>query len=286
LGDHATAEFFNAYTSASLIDVRVVRIYVGASGYSRGVNDVSGILLEYHNQDKPVIVGQCIEECGYLELSPGERITETSLWIWNTWNDKSWAQANIGITSGIRIVTSKRQAVEVVHDSPGQMRIKFCNNHFEELVCILTKLLLITAPDKIQNRIIWVFNSSWDHVRVCSNQVSKENDKPSFFLSFPPAPGFTVEKIFWQYDTDGNESAVTSIEISFNNTIILGISFVYASGLVSTLGYNEGETAVMKIEPGEELIRFDWDFVNPDGCQHMAVSYITRCFECSSTKFT
>jgi hypothetical protein len=138
LGYPAPLEFYNATTSASLLNVRALRIFCGTSGHSRSFNDVSGLWFEYYDQHKPTIVGQWIEERGSLELSRGEKITEISFWTSNTTN-KVWAKTHIGITSGIRIVTSEGQTKEVGCDAPGQIYFRSCSNRFEELVGILAK---------------------------------------------------------------------------------------------------------------------------------------------------
>jgi hypothetical protein len=139
LGNPAPLEFYNAYTSASLLNIRTLRISYGASGHSRSPNDVSGLWFEYYDQDKPTIVGQWIEECGSLDLAQCETITQISFWISNTRNYQAWGKNNIGITSGIRIVTSKGQTKEVVSDAPGTIYLRSCSNRFEELVRLIAE---------------------------------------------------------------------------------------------------------------------------------------------------
>jgi hypothetical protein len=87
-------------------------------------------------------------------------------------------------------------------------------------------------------------------------------------------PDLLVEKIFWHYDTNGKNSSVTSIEVTTNDLrMVCGVSFIYASGVRSTLGYDdEGSKIIMNLEPSESLIRVDLDNNTYEGFQHIAVS--------------
>jgi hypothetical protein len=86
-------------------------------------------------------------------------------------------------------------------------------------------------------------------------------------------PDLIVEKIFWHYDANRKKSPVITIEVNTNDKMVCGISFIYASGVRSTLGYgDEGSKTIMNLEPAEKLIRVDLDNNTYEGFQHIAVS--------------
>lgn len=121
-------------TTASLSNVRRVRISSGADDRSRLSEHISGLWLEYHDTQRPCIIGQWINESDNFELSPGTELTEIS--IWSSDERKSLqGQPELGKIIALQFLLSSGQLWSFGQtDLADSLRLTFRANIFEKLV--------------------------------------------------------------------------------------------------------------------------------------------------------
>ncbi|RFU33930.1 hypothetical protein B7463_g2438, partial [Scytalidium lignicola] len=160
-----------AFTYASLSNIRCIRISQGKIGHSRTSQHISGLWLEYYDSGRPVIIGQWMTEIDSLELAVNERLTEVSIMTACEFINPE-CKPNLGRVIGINFVTSCGKSKQILkEDSRGHTCLNFRANIFEDL-----------------GAIVWVFDSSWDHVRILSRRASqKENMSLVPLLYGPPS---------------------------------------------------------------------------------------------------
>ncbi|KAK2794439.1 hypothetical protein FQN50_009909 [Emmonsiellopsis sp. PD_5] len=206
------------HTEASLRDVRSIRFSCGNEGRPRGVLNISGMWIEYQQPCRAQIVGQWILECGSLRFLEGEKITEICVWMSKD-RVSSEGRASLGRVVGIQITSSLQRLMALGQQTPLKtMILRFRENSLETL-----------------DNIIWDFNPDWDHLRV----VGSGSDLKSRIELWPlhPQPSWIVnDKIFWDNSSEHAVDGLATVQVYGDNGIILGISFIYATGAAASLG--------------------------------------------------
>ena len=105
----------------------------------------------------------------------------------------------------------------------------------------------------VQSAFSWTIHTKWDHFRVKSTPVES-----SILLSlYPVYPAWIVpQKALWEEGKNGNsQDRLISIRISYNTEAVVGVSFRYKSGSVSTIGSNqETNHQEILVEHNESLV--------------------------------
>ncbi|KAI0137222.1 hypothetical protein BJ170DRAFT_590162 [Xylariales sp. AK1849] len=232
-----------AFAVGSLVGVRAIHLSTGRSGFSRESQHISGLRLDYEGSDSPIILGQWIAEFASLELAPDERLTEIT-----TWHDftNRFSRVKFGPTVGMKFATSKgavrkflRQQVE------GKVCLKYRENRNEDLLGIL-----------------WGCNYQWDHVRVLYTPKPTKRRKGLLYGAVTrPVPGWAVrEKVFLEdAHPDGSLDAISAVEVTFKHLSSepSGLSFLYQSGKVQTIGYRGEKVLSETVQENEKLTRLD-----------------------------
>ena len=126
-------------TTVRLGGIKRIRISSGAAGRSRASEEISGLCFEFWDSDRPVIVGQWIEEITTVELKRGDRITGMSIWLSQTHDLRraaSMPTENNGRVVGINISTAAgigKEARFGTNDA-ALLRLDFNENPFQRLV--------------------------------------------------------------------------------------------------------------------------------------------------------
>jgi len=126
-------------TTVRLGGIKRIRISCGSTGRSRGNQEISGLCFEFWDSDRPVIVGQWIEEISTVELKRGDRITKLSIWLSQTHDLRraaSMPTENNGRVVGINIFTAAGVWKEVRFgtNDAALLRLGFNENPFQRLV--------------------------------------------------------------------------------------------------------------------------------------------------------
>ncbi|KAH6656305.1 hypothetical protein BKA67DRAFT_531583 [Truncatella angustata] len=233
-----------AFRTADLAGLRRIRFSGGIEGCSRGPEHMTGLQLEYTEDEAPHIIGQWLNGLVSFELEPDERLVEITTWhgIVNR-----FSRVKFGPLTRIEFVTSK-----------GRRLINTQHKRHEDLVCLKYR----ENPYEKLDTIVWGCNFQWDHVRVLSTPKPERQTK-RLILS-PTAretPQWTVrEKIFLEeQDSNGNADSVEFITITFKSLSDepSGLSFMYRSGKTQVIG-SEGERPCrQELQEGEKLTRMD-----------------------------
>lgn len=129
---------YTVQTTASLSNVRRIRVSFGVRGHSRLPENISGLWLDYYNTDRPSIVGQWLDESGAFELPLGEQFTKISIWTSNEQTAASSWNAKLGKVIALRFDTSGGQSLRFGQEcTESAVRLKFIANMFEKLVIYL-----------------------------------------------------------------------------------------------------------------------------------------------------
>jgi hypothetical protein len=135
-------------TRASLQNVRMIRVSRGASGRSRSSHHITGLWLEYHNQEKPEIVGQWICEAGSWELAKDEKILGLSFW---TSKDRILTgeplHPSVGCVVGIEMQTTTSEYRNFASATQNSFNINYQANRYERLVRIDSHCRGMTLTD-------------------------------------------------------------------------------------------------------------------------------------------
>ncbi|KAK6067086.1 F-box domain-containing protein [Seiridium cupressi] len=233
-----------AFVSADLTGLRRIHISTGKEGFSRSHGHISGLQLEYADGKDPVLVGQWIKRCDTLELEPDDHLVEITTWhrIINR-----FSRVKFGPIVGIAFVTSK-----------GFRMAQPQRGHFDDVVCLKYRENVYEELETIA----WGYNYQWDHVRILC--VPKPNKRSKRVIMAPIArevPQWAVrEKILTlEEKRDGSPDPVELVRVTFKplSDEPSGISFMYRSGKLQTVGAEGERPYDQQLEDGERLIRMD-----------------------------
>jgi hypothetical protein len=252
-----------AFMAADLSGLRRLHFSIGAQGFSRSGRNMSGLQMEFANSQNPLIVGQWLKKHATLELDTDERLVEITTWhsILNP-----FSRIKFGPITGVVYVTSKGKRLE----SPPQ-------GHKDNMVCLkyrenpYEKLAIIT----------WVCNYQWDHVRFL--YAPKAEKQPRRLILGPATRQIPIwavtEKMFTtEGELESCPDPMTSIEVTYKSLSDepSGLTFLYLSGRVQTIGSRGERPCVRELERGERLTRMDIGILRANRLGSVTVSCIPQ----------
>ncbi|KAK2760856.1 hypothetical protein FQN54_002096 [Arachnomyces sp. PD_36] len=234
-----------AYTYASLENVRSIRISRGSMGRPRGLNEISGLRFDYYFDKPSKIVGQWISEVERMDFIPGERIVEISICISRLAFNVS-EKTHVGRVVSISILTSEQlKTVRGAQLKDDCTKCDFRENRLEKL-----------------SSIVWAFNSGGDHPRVLSSPTTEGIRlwDPTDCANL--LPGLVPDKVLWEEQGGDRVRSITVYRSPYGQTHhITRMAFTYDSGLSRNIGHVQGEPSseeTHSIIPGEDIIGIDW----------------------------
>ncbi|CAH0023530.1 unnamed protein product [Clonostachys rhizophaga] len=261
----------SCFTIASLENLRRVRVSKGAGGRSRADGNVTGILLDYHHGGQSAVVGQWIQEARHdpFSLHETERVVEFSYWVHA--NMVYPESDRFSMVTGIRLVTSFGQCLEVIPD------------HTRRLLDTHVRCYS-TLYEGLRN-ITWIFNSSRDELNISlrptpalgdghlclaySREIFRprheaegntriysdfndpvfdelSDDRLRLKMSYYHVRGLLF---FHNIDSHGRQIPVQQVRLTAGEwRQLVGIEFQYADGHVNTYGTNVGKTSVLRLD--------------------------------------
>ncbi|KXJ94148.1 hypothetical protein Micbo1qcDRAFT_41691 [Microdochium bolleyi] len=135
-----------AITAADLSNIKRIRVCVGGKSVEPDTDMITGMWLEYHDSDLPVILGQWDEEIDSLEIQQDDRLV--AIQIWHDFNNDTNKRLALGPVVGILF----RTALGVEKKCARRYVVKrdcisFRGNQYEDITGI-----------------VWGNNQKWDHV--------------------------------------------------------------------------------------------------------------------------
>ncbi|KAI1453037.1 hypothetical protein F4805DRAFT_444983 [Annulohypoxylon moriforme] len=232
-----------AFTAANIADLRKVRVSVNDESHTGVQGHISGLWLEYHDSNAPVILGQWIKELDSLDIPVGDRIVEVV-----TWHDYTNRHRRVkyGPIKRLKLGTVRGNTKEFLDSHRGgKICLQYRENPFEKL-----------------DGIFWGYNHEWDHVRVFHSLKTNGREIRSLLYSdgYSCPPWAVVQKIFMQeVREDGRPNPVTTIEISFKEIAseISGLTFIYEDGRHVTLGVRGVSGSEMTLSSDEKLVQME-----------------------------
>ncbi|OJI85315.1 hypothetical protein ASPTUDRAFT_65238 [Aspergillus tubingensis CBS 134.48] len=228
--DEKFSHFINGSNSdsyqsyASLKGIRKIQASAGISGWSRPQSGISGLKLEYYNHPSPAIVGQWmneLEDC--FDISPDEDIQSVTVWIAPLGYSSESPGLAVGQVAVIRFETTSARSVTFrspySHTFPtGMIRNEYQRCFDEELTAIS-----------------WIFNESSDRVRAVNSP--HKNWRPRLLVPEVSPPMNLVRKLYFETWNDNTcPEKVVTIEAYFRGRAIIGLLFVYRSGVMASTG--------------------------------------------------
>lgn len=228
--DEKFSHFINGSNSdsyqsyASLKGIRKIQASAGISGWSRPQSGISGLKLEYYNHPSPAIVGQWmneLEDC--FDISPDEDIQSVTVWIAPLGYSSESPGLAVGQVAVIRFETTSARSVTFrspySHTFPtGMIRNEYQRCFDEELTAIS-----------------WIFNESSDRVRAVNSP--HKNWRPRLLVPEVSPPTNLVRKLYFETWNDNTcPEKVVTIEAYFRGRAIIGLLFVYRSGVMASTG--------------------------------------------------
>lgn len=125
----------SCFTTASLVDIRRVRVSVGADGRSRDRSNISGLWLEYEGHACDAILGQWMDELGEFTLKPQEALVEISARTTKE-TELRGTHGWVGKIVHLAFVTSLGKRYEFQQsEAPGESQLRYYATPYEDLVC-------------------------------------------------------------------------------------------------------------------------------------------------------
>ncbi|KAI0886120.1 uncharacterized protein GGS22DRAFT_187354 [Annulohypoxylon maeteangense] len=223
-----------AFTAADISNLSKVRVSVNDESHSNIQGHISGLWLEYHDSNAPVILGQWMKELGSLDLPIGDRITEVV-----TWHDYTNRHRRVkyGPIKRLRLGTVLGNTMEFLDSHRGgKICLQYRENPFEKL---------------------------WDHVRVFYSPTTNDGKTRSLVYSndYSCPPWAVTQKVFMQEAReDSRPNLVTTIEISFKEIAreISGLTFIYEDGRRIALGVRGTDGTSVTLSSGEKLVQMEF----------------------------
>ncbi|KAK2785953.1 hypothetical protein FQN51_003761 [Onygenales sp. PD_10] len=250
-----TKGIWTIHTEASLRDIRSIRFSCGREGRPRGVLNISGMWIEYQQASRRQIVGQWILECGSFHFLKGEKITELCVWMSKDRVSQEGG-ASLGRVVGIQITSSLQRSMALGQQtSMKTMILRFRENPLEAL-----------------DSIVWDFNPDWDHLRAVDSGSGLKSQMVLWPLH-PQPSWFVNDKIFWDNSSKHVVDYLAKVQVYGDNGIILGISFIYASGAAASLGRTDTTCRLGSFDARHtELVSLEIRRANMKGVKEINVS--------------
>ncbi|PYH74879.1 F-box protein [Aspergillus vadensis CBS 113365] len=206
------------------LGIRKIQASAGITGWSRPQNGISGLKLEYYNHPSPAIVGQWMNglEDG-SDISPDEEIQSVTVWIAPLGYSSESPGLAVGQVAAIRFETTCARSVTFrspyTHTFPtGMIRNEYQRCFDEELTAIS-----------------WIFNEASDRVRAVNSP--HRSWRPRLLVPEVSPPFDLVRKLYFETRNDSTcPERVVTIEAYFRGRAIIGLLFVYNSGVMASTG--------------------------------------------------
>ncbi|KAI2904008.1 hypothetical protein CBS63078_5839 [Aspergillus niger] len=200
----------NYQTYASLKGIRRIQASAGISGWSRPPNGICGLKLEYYNHPSPAIVGQWMNELkDGFDISPDEELQSVTVWITPLGFSAESPGLEVGQVAAIRFETTSARSVTFRSPHPhslpaaGMLRNEYQRCFDEDLTAMS-----------------WIFNESSDRVRAKSLPLFDQ-----------------IRKLYFETRNDNTTpERIVTVEAYFRGRSIIGLLFVYTSGLMASTG--------------------------------------------------
>ncbi|KAI2862954.1 hypothetical protein CBS12448_4367 [Aspergillus niger] len=200
----------NYQTYASLKGIRRIQASAGISGWSRPPNGICGLKLEYYNHPSPAIVGQWMNELkDGFDISPDEELQSVTVWITPLGFSAESPGLKVGQVAAIRFETTSARSVTFRSPHPhslpaaGMLRNEYQRCFDEDLTAMS-----------------WIFNESSDRVRAKSLPLFDQ-----------------IRKLYFETRNDNTTpERIVTVEAYFRGRSIIGLLFVYTSGLMASTG--------------------------------------------------
>ncbi|RAK84621.1 hypothetical protein BO79DRAFT_202256 [Aspergillus costaricaensis CBS 115574] len=214
----------NYQSYASLRGIRKIQASAGITGWSRPQNGISGLKLEYYNHPSPAIVGQWMNglEDGF-DISPDEEIQSVTVWIAPLGYSSESPGLAVGQVAAIRFETTCARSVTFRSPHPHTFPTGTIRNEYQR--CFDEELTAIS----------WIFNESSDRVRAVNSP--HRNRRPRLLVPEVSPPLNLVRKLYFETWNDNTcPEKVVTIEAYFRGRAIIGLLFVYRSGVMASTG--------------------------------------------------
>ncbi|KAI0897634.1 hypothetical protein F4806DRAFT_495304 [Annulohypoxylon nitens] len=252
-----------AFAAADISSLRKIRVSVSDEKRTGVQGHITGLWLEYHDSNVPVVLGQWIKELDSLDLELGERLTEVI-----TWHDYTnrHRRAKYGPIKRLSLGTVRGNVKEFLDSHRGgKIRLQYRESPYEKLVSQSFQVLhqqLVLANPVIESGIVWGCNYEWDHVRVFLSPKTKDLKTRSLtYLDDHSCPPWAVmQKIFIpEIREDGRPNPVMAVEATFKEIAheISGLTFTYEDGRQTTLGSRGANGIELTLSPDEKLAQME-----------------------------
>jgi hypothetical protein len=264
------------FISASLANLRRVRVSSGRAGHSCGTKHISGLWLEYSDDSGDAIVGQWLNEIGYFTLEPDECLV--GLVIRGTQSVRlveATAQAEIQLPwkgiriSGLEFQTSTGRHLQFQQGSDNasvkkQINLSYCATPYEELGSIIWasnvmaddvqvgfipsrllgtgRLLLCEAAYSVRHPCLFLQNTrsfySYDGSESDTiNPVDKSGVYGAMRRYYHAS-----ETFLWHERHTGELTQMQKLEFVFDTAtqVVRGIKCTYEGGFVKHFGFTTG----------------------------------------------
>lgn len=233
----------NYQTYASLKGVRKIRASAGARGRSRPPSRISGLKFEYYNHPSPGIVGQWMDELDDdFELSPDEEVQSLTIWLTPTGFNTECPGMEVGQVAAIQIETTLSRSVTFRAPESHSLPSRKLHHRHQ------------SAPGEKLTAISWILNVRYERVRAV---VSAEGNRETQILVPELVPPFDqVQKIFFEAGNDHDRrDRIVTAEALFRGRAIVGLGFVYKSGIKATVGEMDSVTRqTVQFAPDDQIV--------------------------------
>ncbi|GLA14303.1 hypothetical protein AnigIFM62618_000679 [Aspergillus niger] len=267
----------NYQTYASLKGIRKIQASASISGWSRPPNGICGLKLEYYSHPSPAIVGQWMNELeDGFDISPDEEIQSVTVWITPLGFSAESPGLEVGQVAAIRFETTCARSVTfrspLPHPFPaaGMIRNEYQRCFHEDLTAIS-----------------WIFNESSDRVRAVNSP--HKNRRPEILVPEVSPPFDQVRKLYFETRNDNTApERIATVEAYFRARAIIGLLFVYTSGLMASTGdidtdsrqaihiARDGDIVGMSATvAGSELVEIDFEveYNTSPKCQRLSLAF-------------
>ena len=212
-------------TYASLKNVHKIKASIGMHGRSRSPHCISGLKIEYFDDQAPMVVGQWMDEMELVfELSPGETVECLSIWLTPVGFSREAPALEICQVTAIHIETtcSREIMFRAPSDEARKMELNQWRANFGEEVIALS----------------WILNLDSDRLRAVLS--SNTNQRTQIMVPELHPPFDQVQKLFFvTSDNNGSLQTAVAVKAFFRDSEIVGIAFIYHSGWIARVGDKE-----------------------------------------------
>ncbi|KAI8632986.1 hypothetical protein F5Y19DRAFT_491590 [Xylariaceae sp. FL1651] len=226
--------------NADIIGIKNIRVSVTAGSRPPYPRHITGLLLEYRDSKVPVVLGQWIEELDNMYIAPEDRLTELTIWYNSTRH--GW-QTEFGHIKILKLSTACGQSKKFLGELSG-----------DEIL-----LEFRESPYRTIRNIFWVCNHEWDHLGVLYKPRQSRRSCSLSAGSYDSNLHLRQEVFIQELLKDGQPNPAVAIEVSykFATSEPSGLTLIYASGDVRTIGTRGLWPYSMPLGAGEKLTRME-----------------------------